>query len=79
MLESGFVPNLKPPDPNLPPLSSLHKQLLTSFNFCSLGVDSLPLMRAEVDQYVKEMKDWEEDTLKVLPSAATEGRVPLDG
>jgi hypothetical protein len=36
---------------------------------CSLGSDTLPMMRGEIDQYVKEMKDWEEETLKVMPSS----------
>jgi hypothetical protein len=37
------------------------------------------MMRGEVDQYVKEMKDWEEETLKVMPSTSSDGRVPPAG
>jgi hypothetical protein len=36
----------------------------------NLGADTLPLMRLEVGQYLKEMGDWEEETLKVMPASA---------
>jgi|SRR6187402_2058240 len=32
----------------------------------NLGADALPAMRGDVDLYLKEMKDWEEETLKVM-------------
>jgi hypothetical protein len=41
----------------------------------NLGADTLPLMRREVDSYLTEMKDWERETLSVMPS--TNGPPPL--
>jgi len=35
----------------------------------NLGADTLPLMREDVKQYLKEMEVWESETLKVAPSA----------
>jgi hypothetical protein len=43
----------------------------------NLGADALPLMHGEVESYLKEMKDWEEETLKVMPSISKEGPNPL--
>jgi len=41
----------------------------------NLGADTLPLMRHEIGQYLKEMENWEDETLKVSPS--TGGSVSL--
>ncbi|TVY13585.1 putative oxidoreductase [Lachnellula arida] len=54
-------------------LGQKDKPLPTRLN---LGADALPLMRHEVGEYLKEMEDWEEETLKVMPST-TEGSVLL--
>ena len=53
-------------------LGQKDKPLPTRLN---LGADALPLMRHEVGEYLKEMEDWEEETLKVMPS--TGSSVPL--
>jgi hypothetical protein len=34
----------------------------------NLGADTLPLMRQDVNQYLKDMEDWETETLKVMPT-----------
>ncbi|KAG0651352.1 putative oxidoreductase [Hyphodiscus hymeniophilus] len=34
----------------------------------NLGADSLPVIRNEVDGYIKEIEEWEAETLKVAPS-----------
>lgn len=54
-------------------LGQKDKPLPTRLN---LGADALPLMRYEVGEYLKEMEDWEEETLKVMPST-TESSVLL--
>lgn len=50
------------------------KSLPTRLN---LGADALPLMRGEVGSYLKEMKDWEKETLSVMPATSMDGSNPL--
>ncbi|TAQ87779.1 hypothetical protein B7494_g3882 [Chlorociboria aeruginascens] len=44
----------------------------------NLGADTLPLMRAEIDQYQKEMNDWKEETVTVNPSGIAEPTVLVE-
>ncbi|TVY91735.1 putative oxidoreductase [Lachnellula willkommii] len=55
-------------------LGQKDKPLPTRLN---LGADALPLMRHEIGEYLREMEDWEEETLKVMPST-TESSVLVD-
>jgi len=33
----------------------------------NMGQEALPMMRADVKDYLKEMEDWEKETVKVAP------------
>lgn len=44
----------------------------------NLGADSLPLMRHDVGEYLKEMEDWEEESLKVMPSTTEASALHLN-
>ena len=48
------------------------KPLPTRLN---LGTATLPLMRADVNNYLKEMDEWEKETLKVASSKDNEGEL----
>jgi len=35
----------------------------------NLGQDALPMITSEINEYLKEIEDWKEETLKVVPGA----------
>ncbi len=51
-------------------LGQTERTLPTRLN---LGAETIPLMRADVDKYLKEMDEWQNETVKVSPTKPAEG------